>query len=535
MASIYSKLIGVDCSQYRLRKNFYLELLKVAGINTARLTPTTVLNTSQEVLDDIQLLEHADAAEFNGVAEKLLNRWPTNIRVLITIGSFVPRGYPRTVFALAARQLAAKPTAAMRKAIAGTQAHTMLGIVGLDMLIDSYAHVEDYAAIVASFDEAEKHGPLVFVFICLQTVTALVDHRSDHAPRLFDYAAESLYELPDPVMQATSQLARLARHFYLRGEDQDFIALLTKSQRLVETLDDLLIQSHLLDFDMRIPGFAAAMRVQHSERERTDALLKRELPEVPLHELTRDQYVEALVEESVRLADHERRIVLMGLANDFPDSMWPWLGLVDISKSPQELLTYAEGGLLRGKRFEAAEFVHDNIGEYWGIIEARPYIRLLINKALALQGLGQLEECIKVLDRILVLDTDDGTGARFMLPSILIRTRQRDNLKRANALLQENTSDAGEPMHDWMQLLLHIINQQPSRVIDVAFQAAMASSIHIGYVLSGMPVAQFKHQFGKLHDTEELALREFIHAGVAAWETYPDAMKMVTKLIKKIR
>lgn len=566
MTSFYDKLIGVDCSRYMLRKNFYLDLLKAGGIRTTRLTPTTVLNSSQDVLDDIQLLEQATGAEFDGIAAKVLSKWPTNIRVLISIGSSIKRGYPRTVFVLAARQLADKPTATMRKAIVGTQEDALLSIIGFDMLIDSYAHVEDYAAIVDVFDQTVKQGPLATVYVCLQILSALADHKSDDALQLFDYASQSLEMLPDPIMQGARQLACLAQHYHLRGPDAEFMAMLTNSTHLVDVLDDPMIQAHLHDYDVRIPGFSGAMRLQHTAREKApsvaatnsaktihrimtrqkftsaeeaqahlDSLLNKPLPEIPLHELTRDEYVEDLVEESAQLEDHERRMVLMGMANDYPDSMWPWLGLIDLSKSPQELLSYAEGGLLRGKRFEEAEYEHENAGDYWGIIETRPYIRLLINKALALQGLGKLEESITALNRILVLDTSDGAGARFMLPSVLIRTRVKHHITRAQSLLQENASDAGEAMHDWMQLLLHIINTRPSTVIDKAFNTAMASSIHIGYVLSGMPLAQFKRQFGTLSDTDEFRLREFIQIGIGAWDAFPEAMRKVGEMVEAFR
>lgn len=60
-------------------------------------------------------------------------------------------------------------------------------------------------------------------------------------------------------------------------------------------------------------------------------------------------------------------------------------------------------------------FDDDSIGIFWGMIETRPYMRLLSHNITTLKELGRITEAIKECERVLELNENDNMGVRYDL------------------------------------------------------------------------------------------------------------------------
>jgi len=76
-------------------------------------------------------------------------------------------------------------------------------------------------------------------------------------------------------------------------------------------------------------------------------------------------------------------------------------------------------GLYR-KALESAEPEVKDIpkGVFWGVLEARPYMRALCGLGLTLWKLGRLEEAVSIFKRMLKLNPNDNQGIRYLMGPI---------------------------------------------------------------------------------------------------------------------
>ena len=73
-------------------------------------------------------------------------------------------------------------------------------------------------------------------------------------------------------------------------------------------------------------------------------------------------------------------------------------------------------------------FEKDNIGDFYGIFETRPYIRGMYFKAMYLLEDGKVKKALDVCKEILRLNEHDNTGARYLLMAIYAYLEDEKNL-----------------------------------------------------------------------------------------------------------
>lgn len=108
--------------------------------------------------------------------------------------------------------------------------------------------------------------------------------------------------------------------------------------------------------------------------------------------------------------------------------------LGDLEASPENALEYYEQGLRAGEKKLGKKFIKENEGEFWLMIETRPYMRSLFNSARCLALLNKNEESVKTYFRILELNPGDNMGARYELFSVSLKINA---FKIIEALLKE--------------------------------------------------------------------------------------------------
>ena len=100
------------------------------------------------------------------------------------------------------------------------------------------------------------------------------------------------------------------------------------------------------------------------------------------------------------------------------------------ARSPRAMLSYYEKGVKAGKQALAGGGFAENIGQFWGVLETRPYMRARAGMAEVLWKMGRNAEAIEHYQAMLVLDPMDNQGLRFRLADWLMESAKFQDFAR---------------------------------------------------------------------------------------------------------
>jgi tetratricopeptide (TPR) repeat protein len=92
----------------------------------------------------------------------------------------------------------------------------------------------------------------------------------------------------------------------------------------------------------------------------------------------------------------------------------------EIAEDAEEATELYEAGVRAGERALGDEIFTDETGNFWGILETRPYMRALEGQASTLWVLGQREQALAHYRRLLELNPGDNQGVRYQLAGCLL-------------------------------------------------------------------------------------------------------------------
>jgi len=97
----------------------------------------------------------------------------------------------------------------------------------------------------------------------------------------------------------------------------------------------------------------------------------------------------------------------------------------NLSRSPRQLLALWEAGVAAGEQALGKGVFHTAKGDFWGILETRPYMRAKAGLADALWDLGREDDAILHLCELLELNPGDNQGNRYTLFNRLLEQTVR--------------------------------------------------------------------------------------------------------------
>ncbi|KAF5043022.1 ST7 protein [anaerobic digester metagenome] len=139
-------------------------------------------------------------------------------------------------------------------------------------------------------------------------------------------------------------------------------------------------------------------------------------------------------------ATGRRRVALARRALDISeDCADAWVILAgEEKKSLRKALEYARKGVAAGERALGKEVFEEEVGNFWMMIETRPYMRALLTLAELLWIAGNKDEAIRLYQEMLRLNPDDNQGVRYIIMQIFAEAN-RDDL--VEPILDEHGED----------------------------------------------------------------------------------------------
>ncbi len=111
--------------------------------------------------------------------------------------------------------------------------------------------------------------------------------------------------------------------------------------------------------------------------------------------------------------------------------------------STEEALILYEAGVRAAERSLGKKFFEEETGNFWGIVETRPYMRARVGLAQCLWLMEKQEEAISHYRELLRLNPNDNQGIRYLLAASLLKIGQIE-------ALQELLKQYDEPTAAWL-------------------------------------------------------------------------------------
>lgn len=195
----------------------------------------------------------------------------------------------------------------------------------------------------------------------------------------------------------------------------------------------------------------------------------------------------------------------------------------EAATSPSEALDFYRQGVEAGERVLGKEAFEEDVGDFWGILETRPYMRARAGLAQCLWEVGQREEAVEHYIDMLRLNPNDNQGIRDLLMPCLIELGQD---KDAESLFKKYKEDI---MATWAysQALLEFRRSGDSAEANKALAAAIRNNRHIpAYLLGRKKMPNFLPEYCSHGDVNEAVF--YVHGNRATWQATPGALDWLT-------
>ncbi|WP_405153722.1 SEC-C metal-binding domain-containing protein [Paenibacillus sp. FSL K6-0108] len=235
---------------------------------------------------------------------------------------------------------------------------------------------------------------------------------------------------------------------------------------------------------------------------------------------------QALLHKAMEASSSKRRIKLAETALEmYSDSSDAYLILAEESENETEARAYLKAGIAAGKRELGELFFEKNKGDFWGLHETRPYIRICKSYAESCWFGGDANEAAQILEHILELNTEDNTGARYLLGAVYLYSNQ---LEQAEQLLEKYGKGDAAAAFAYDQIILEYKKNGITSQLKKLYRVARGVNKHVpDYLLGLKRLPHNLPDFVGMGDSDEAIEYVIMHSRL--WANVPDLLKWMLK------
>ena len=229
-------------------------------------------------------------------------------------------------------------------------------------------------------------------------------------------------------------------------------------------------------------------------------------------------------------ATGKRRITLARKALTIsPDCADAYVLLAESTDDLQEARRLYEQGVQAGERALGAETFAEDVGEFWGLIETRPYMRARQGLAEVLWRLDERDAAIGHARELLRLNPGDNQGIRYLLAAWLLAVGGDAEL----ATLLAQYPDEWSANWAYTRVLLTFRQSGAGRKADQALKQALEVNPHVpSYLLGLVPFPKRPPEYYGMGDENEAVL--YVAEAAEAWLTDPAALTWFTESLLRL-
>ncbi|HTT83056.1 MAG TPA: tetratricopeptide repeat protein [Rhizomicrobium sp.] len=201
--------------------------------------------------------------------------------------------------------------------------------------------------------------------------------------------------------------------------------------------------------------------------------------------------------------------------------------LAEDAKTVEEGLALCRQGVEAGEKALGKHAFHEDVGDFWGILETRPYMRARHGLAMRLWETGAREEAVAHYGDMLRLNPGDNQGIRYLLLDCLLVLGRDDE---AEKLLRRYRND-GAAAWMWSAALACFRREGNSAKARKALQRAADGNVHVaGYLLGRKKLPRTLPAYISVGGEDE-AIAYVADSGAEAWAAAPGALEWVAKVL----
>lgn len=191
----------------------------------------------------------------------------------------------------------------------------------------------------------------------------------------------------------------------------------------------------------------------------------------------------------------------------------------ETARDVDEAIDIYRRGVEAGERVIGKAAFRDDVGQFWGLLETRPYMRARHGLAQTLWGKGLRDEAVTHYRDMLRLNPNDNQGIRYLLMDCLLVLGRDDDA----AKLIKRYKEDGSAAWSWSRALLAFRKGGDCPESRSALSQAIGDNRHVAALLLGnkkMP-RQLPAYVGMGDKNEAVA---YVHGAAAAWVATPGAL-----------
>jgi len=243
-----------------------------------------------------------------------------------------------------------------------------------------------------------------------------------------------------------------------------------------------------------------------------------------------DQQIEAedFLQEAYRAEDEDEQFHLaLKALQAWPDYADAYVLLAEQARNPKDALELYHRGLAAAERVLGPKIFKEWGGQFWKLLETRPYMRARNGLALSLWALGRREEAVQNLEEMLRLNPNDNQGVRHTLAAWLLNM---DRDKELGRLLKQYDE---ERMATWAytRVLLELREHGDTPRARQLLEDAKRANKHVpDYLLERKSLPpQRPHYYSPGAESEAVM---YVENFLSAWKSSPNAMTWLRGAIK---
>jgi tetratricopeptide (TPR) repeat protein len=246
-------------------------------------------------------------------------------------------------------------------------------------------------------------------------------------------------------------------------------------------------------------------------------------PSTPLEEAQEVIY-QALEATGKRRENLARRALTIS-----PDCADAYVLLAEMTEDPREARRLYEQGIRAGERALGAETFEQMAGEFWGLLETRPYMRAREGLAQVLWHLGEHDAAVAHARDMLRLNPGDNQGIRYRLLNWLMAMNDNSG---AEGVLAEYP-DEWSAIWAYSALLLAFRKSGGSKSAERALKHAVEVNPHVAlYLTSAKDLPKSMPAYFGMGDENEAVT--YVAEGLRAWVETPGAVEWLAKTLVRI-
>ncbi|MCD6295545.1 MAG: hypothetical protein J7M30_00125 [Deltaproteobacteria bacterium] len=201
----------------------------------------------------------------------------------------------------------------------------------------------------------------------------------------------------------------------------------------------------------------------------------------------------------------------------------------EIAEIPVDAVNYYMLAVSAGERAIGEKVFKEEVGNFWGILETRPYMRALSGMAQLCFDLGDLDKAINIYNDLLRLNPNDNQGNRYMLASALLENRKMNDLRRLIGKYDEKST-----FWAYSQAIVAFAKYRDKKKSREILHAAFKENIHVPeYLLYPEKMPDENPGFYSPGDRAEALI--YAENSMMGWENIKGALSWLKNTLKEYK